>query len=84
MAWGLSTEQGRRMLYALSMKPLLDKEPYTGEACSRDYNLGLQAAARWLRRQLERVDPDLFDKMVLEGLREARNDRVHSAPDASQ
>jgi hypothetical protein len=72
----------------LSARPLLERNCFTGEECSRDFNLGQQAHARWLMAVLERVDPDLFDKMMLEGLRERRRDvangNVHEAPDSSR
>jgi hypothetical protein len=84
-AWVLSTEQGRRHLFNLIYRAAkLDGNAFTGEALSRDYNLGQQSVGRWLLEQLERVDADLTDKMLLEGRRERRNDRVHSAPDASR
>jgi hypothetical protein len=78
----MSTPQGRRCLFQLSARPLLERDAFTGEELSREYNLGQQAHARWLLAVLERVDPDLFDKMMLEGLRERRTDRVHEEPDA--
>ena len=64
---------------------MLEKNAFTGEPLSRDYNLGLQATARWLLETLEHADPALFDKMMLEGLRErraSRNGNVHDKPDA--
>jgi hypothetical protein len=83
MAWALSTKQGRWLLFNLSARPILERNAFTGEELSRDYNLGQQATSRWLLEQLERVDQDLFDKMMAEGLRDRRTDRVHEEPDAS-
>lgn len=83
IAWALSAEQGRRLLDHLAFRAAKVLEnAFTGEAASRDYNLGQQSVGRWLLEQCDRVDPDLTDKMLLEGRRQRRTDRVHSAPDS--
>jgi hypothetical protein len=76
LAWVLSTPQGRRALYRLThdreLGMLMRTAAVPGDDTGTLRNLGRQDLARDLLALAERVDPNLFHKMMSEAHDPAR------------